>query len=57
MATIAENLGELVFALEAEDVSRAKEIADRVFRLQHNSGPLVPGLGGDGSGGPAGGAG
>lgn len=40
--TIAETLKELVSALDAEDPIRAKGIADRVFHLQHNSGPLVP---------------
>jgi hypothetical protein len=41
-ATIAETLKELVSALEAEDPIRANGIADRVFGLRHNSGPLVP---------------
>lgn len=41
-ARIAETLKELVSALEAGDIVRAREIADYVFRLRHNNGPLVP---------------
>jgi len=40
-ATIAETLKELVSALEAGD-PRARAIADGVFDLHHNHGPLVP---------------
>lgn len=41
-AVIAETLKELVAALEDEDMVRASGIAERVFSLRHNSGPLVP---------------
>jgi hypothetical protein len=41
-AKIAETLKELISALEAEDFDRVSEIADRVFRLHHNTGYLVP---------------
>lgn len=41
-AAIAETLKELLSALEAGDIVRAGTVAERVLRLQHNNGPLVP---------------
>ena len=41
-AAIAETLKQLVSALEAGDSVRAGCVAQEVFRLQHNKGPLVP---------------
>lgn len=41
-AKIAETLKDLICALQADDVARAKAIAGEVILLKHNSGPLVP---------------